>query len=98
VFDRFGLFSHADVLVGLHAVGDRQLQRAQFKDKLVGRAAIPTFSADVVLAGNSDSSTRATVRSELSKAGWSTENLPPTSALPTADVIIALQDLWKGLR
>ena len=105
VFERFGLFSHADVLVGLHAVGERQLLRAQFKDKLAGRGAAPTISADVVVVSTDDPSakTNEAVRAALSTAGWSTNasganNLPPTSQLPTADVIIALQDLWRGLR
>jgi hypothetical protein len=100
VFERFGLFTHADVLVTLHAVGERQLLRAQFEGKLTPRGAAPTISADAVLVGAREPAKKTTddVRSQLSKAGWATDNLPPTTALPTADVIIALQDLWKGLR
>jgi hypothetical protein len=100
VFERFSLFTHADVLVGLQAVGERQLLRAQFKDKLVGRTAGPTISADVVVVGTDEPSSKVTeaARTALSRAGWSTNNLPPTTALPTADVIIALQGLWKELR
>ena len=107
VFERFGLFSHADVLVGLTAIGDRQLQRAQLKDKLVGRRAAPTVSADVVVVSSGDQSaaakTHESVTTALSMAGWVTntsgvDKLPPTTTLPEPDVIIALQDLWKGLR
>lgn len=100
VFERFGLFNHADVLVALFAPGERQLLREAFKDKLVGRGSTPTVSADVVVVSTGDPSAKTSdeVRTALSKAGWSTNNLPPTTQLPTADVIIALQDLWKGLR
>jgi hypothetical protein len=105
VFERFGLFSHADVLAGLASVGDRQLQRAQLKDKLVERRAAPTVSADVIVVTTGDPTTapNSSVREALAAAGWETNtsganNLPPTTELPTADVIIALQDLWKGLR
>jgi hypothetical protein len=99
VFERF-VFGHADVLATLSSVGERQLQRAQFKDKLQARTAGPPIAADAILVSDRKPSDEKTddVRRELAKAGWSTENLPPTTELPTADVIIALQDLWKGLR
>jgi hypothetical protein len=100
VFERFGLFSHADVLTGLAAVGDQQLQRAQFKDRLVPTAANPPIAADIIIAttANSLPAKPDDVRSAFRKAGWVTSDLGPLSALPTADVMIALQDLWKGLR
>jgi hypothetical protein len=88
------------VLSGLAAVGGQQLQRAQFKDKLVPAASGPTIAADVVIATTSNPSPIKSddVRSAFRKAGWVTSDLGPLSALPTADVMIALQDLWKGLR
>ena len=100
VFERF-VFLHADVLAGLSAVGEQQVQRTQFKGRLVLRDVIqPPISADVVVVGSDGVPAKTTeaVRAALSKDGWSTNNLPPTTVLPTADVIIALQDLWKGLR
>jgi hypothetical protein len=100
VFERFGLFSHADVLSGLNAVGNQQLQRAQFKDKLVSATAGPTVVADAVIAltVNTSPTKDDDVRSAFAKAGWTTTGLDSPADLPTADVIIALQDLWKGLR
>jgi hypothetical protein len=100
VFERFGLFSHADALAGLTSVGNQQLQRAQFKGNLVVAAASPTIAADVVIATTANPSPVKSddVRSAFNKAGWATSDLGSRSDLPTADVIIALQDLWKGLR
>ncbi|MEO5839620.1 MAG: hypothetical protein ABIQ73_30590 [Acidimicrobiales bacterium] len=100
VFERFGLFSHADALAGLTSVGSQQLQRAQFKDKLVTAAGSPSIAADVVIAitANPSPIKNDDVRSAFNKAGWATSDLGSRSDLPTADVIIALQDLWKGLR
>ena len=100
VFERFALFSHADVLSGLTAVGNQQLQRAQFKDKLVAATAGPTVVADAVIAitVNTSPIKNDDVRTAFAKAGWTTTGLDSPADLPTADVIIALQDLWKGLR
>lgn len=100
VFERFGLFSHADALAGLTSVGSQQLQRAQFKDKLVAAAAGPSVTADVVVVTTANPSPvkNDDVRSAFTKAGWATSDLGALSVMPTPDVIIALQDLWKGLR
>ena len=88
------------LLTGLAAVGNEQLQRAQFKNKLVPSAAGPPIAADVVIATTTNSSPLKNddVRSAFAKAGWATSGLGPLSDLPTADVMIALQNLWKGLR
>jgi len=100
VFERFGLFNHADVLAGLASVGNQQLQRAQLKDRLVVAAASPPIAADVVVATTTNASPLKgdDLRSTFTKAGWTTSDLGPLSVLPTADVMIALQNLWKGLR
>ena len=100
VFERFGLFSHADVLSGLTAMGNQQLQRAQFKDKLVSATAGPTVVADAVIAltVNVSPIKNDDMRTAFAKAGWTTTGLDSPADLPTPDVIIALQDLWKGLR
>jgi hypothetical protein len=100
VFERFSLFTHADVLTGLSAVGNQQLKRAQLQDKLVVAAAGPPIAADVViaLATNTSPVKTADVREAFADAGWDTKDLGPLSALPTPDVMIALQELWKGLR
>jgi len=100
VFERFGLFTHADVLSGLSAVGNQQLQRAQLHDKLVVAAASPPIAADVVvaLAASTSPVKSADVREAFADAGWETKDLGSLSALPSADVMIALQALWKGLR
>src|SRR5687768_5142450 len=100
VFERFALFSHADVLSGLTAVGNQQLQRAQFKDKLVPATAGPTVVADAVIAltVNTSPVKNDDVRTAFAKAGWTTTGLDSPADVPTADVVIALQDLWKGLR
>jgi ABC-type phosphate/phosphonate transport system substrate-binding protein len=94
------LFTHADVLTGLAGVGNQQLKRAQFHDKLVLVSASPPIAADVVIALATSTSPvkTADVREAFADAGWDTRDLGPLSALPTADVMIALQDLWKGLR
>jgi hypothetical protein len=100
VFERFALFSHADVLSGLTAAGDQQLQRAQFKDRLVSAPAGPTVVADAVIAltVNTSPIKNDDLRTAFAKAGWATTGLDSPAVLPTPDVIIALQDLWKGLR
>ena len=100
VFERFGLFTHADVLSGLASVGNQQLPRAQFKGKLVLAPANPPIAADVVVATTTNASPVKSdeLRSTFTKAGWTTSDLGPLSVLPTADVMIALQSLWKGLR
>ena len=100
VFERFGLFSHADVLTGLASVGNQQLQRVQLKGRLAAQAANPPTAADVVMVTTANASPVKidNVRSAFEKAGWATSNLGALTILPTPDVIIALQDLWKGLR
>ena len=89
-----------DEAVRLHRLGHRLGRDSEQPLPGAVAAAGPPIAADVViaLATNTSPVKTADVREAFADAGWDTKDLGPLSALPTPDVMIALQELWKGLR